>query len=553
MRYRVQVLATVSSLQYREGPNKAARLMGTYDPGDSFIASDQSVDTDGTIWFQNSDTNYWSIFRSGTTANLKIVYQYPEPTTRSVTSSSNSSAAWRATTYDATPVATTANHSNSAILANSDVVPSRHKKVPKEVLPEFTSSRVGDTLQQNQNAYPRLLTYDGTGRYQYDYAMDMTNIELSVDIIRKNLNIPSLYEPRQVNRLMHTQFNRYKIGYPDYERNVLIPYVFFTRPDLNVFDDNGAVLEMYYSRPVLHYLVSSNPQTIRTLTLGMTAEHDFNPLLSNRVGSLDVQDEVIDVSETGETFTGYKSQYAKHGIRSITAGQLSIKFPETYNLALTTLHQFWCGYESDVYRGYLDPKEEYIGGKILDYACDIYYFLTDKDGVLRFWTKYFGCFPSNVNKSIFSYDAGSMIQFPEMNITYNYIYKEDLSPDTIVEFNRNAKITKNQATAYVRDHDAALGHYGTTWVGTPFLQEIFVDEGDTVNCQRFVLRFKPAPADTLVDSVIRAGANTNLGNKTVDYNQINPVPVTGTTTNGTAATTRTGGGANTVTNTGTLE
>ena len=105
----------------------------------------------------------------------------------------------------------------------------------------------------------------------------------------------------------------------------------------------------------------------------------------------------------------------------------------------------------------------------------------------------------------------------------------------------------------MRDHDAALGHYGTTWVDTPFLPAIFVDEGDTVNCQRFVLRFKPAPADTLVDSVIRAGANTNLGNKTVDYNQINPVPVTGTTTNGTAATTRTGGGANTVTNTGTLE
>ena len=73
MRYRVQVLATVKALQYREGPGTTYRLVGTYDSGDSFIASDQDVDPQGTIWFKNEETTYWSIFRSGTSANLKIV------------------------------------------------------------------------------------------------------------------------------------------------------------------------------------------------------------------------------------------------------------------------------------------------------------------------------------------------------------------------------------------------------------------------------------------------------------------------------------------------
>ena len=531
MRYRVQVLATVKALQYREGPGTTYRLVGTYDSGDSFIASDQYVDPQGTIWFMNEETTYWSIFRSGTSVNLKIVYQYPEISTRMVSVSEGSTARITNITYDAAPSTTTgtiANLSaNNAVPAYNTTKASRHKYVEKESDMVALSKRRWDIPQQNQNGYPPSPTgIAQDGGCDYDYTMNTQELDVSVDVIRKNLNIPSLYEPRQVNRLMHTQFNRYKIGYPDYERNSLIPYVFFTRPDLNVFDNNGAMLEMYYSRPVLNYLISSNPQTIRTLTMDFTASHDFNPLLSNRVGSLDVQDEVLDVQETGETFTGYKSQYAKHGIRSITAGQLSIKFPETYNMALTTLHQFWCGYEADVYRGYIDPKEEYIGGKILDYACDIYYFLTDKDGVLRFWTKYYGCFPSNVNKSIFSYDSGSLVQFPEMNITYNYIYKEDLSPDTITEFNKNAKVTKNQAIAYVRDHDASLGHYGPTWVGPPFLQEIFMDEGDTVRSQRFVLRFKPAPADTLINAAIGSNINTNLGNKTVDYTRINPPATT---------------------------
>lgn len=520
MRYRVQVLATVNHLQYRRGPNTTYRSEGTYQPGESFIVDDQSVDRLDNIWFRNEETGFWCIFRSKTYVNLRIVYQFPEMKVRSVASSSYTDNQSQTITYNG--VATTTGYTNavSNVPAYNNIADSRAKPVEKESSLAATI-RTRDVLQQNQNVYPPLIKADDHGKIQYDYRINSSDLAQSVDVIKKNMNIPTLYEPSQVNRLSHTQFNRYKIAYPDYERNALIPYVFFTRPDLNVFDTSGKVLKQFYSRPQLHYLVSSSPQTIKSLTLGFTSAHDFNPILSNRVGSLDVQDDVIDVVETGETFTGYKSQYAKHGIRSITAGQLSIKFPETYNMAITTLHQFWCGYESDVYRGFLDPKEEYIGGKILDYACDIYYFLTDRDGVIRFWTKYFGCFPSNVPKGAFSYDSGSLITFPELNVTYNYIYKEDLSPDTITEFNINAKVNENTTTSYLRDYDASLGHYGTTWVGPPFIQEVFMDEGDGTKSQRFILRFRKAQADSYVDGVIGANVNQNLNNKTVDYNQIN--------------------------------
>ena len=108
-----------------------------------------------------------------------------------------------------------------------------------------------------------------------------------------------------------------------------------------------------------------------------------------------------------------------------------------------------------------------------------------------------------------------MVQFPELNITYNYIYKEDLSPDTIVEFNKNSHVDKNTTVQYVKDHDASLGHYGVTWVGPPFIQEISAEEGDEHRSQRFVLRFKAAQSDSLVDSIITKTANQNLGNKII--------------------------------------
>ena len=182
-------------------------------------------------------------------------------------------------------------------------------------------------------------------------------------------------------------------------------------------------------------------------------------------------------------------------------------------MALTALHQIWCGYESAVYTGRLDPKEEYMCNKILDYAVAIYYFLADKDGILRFWSKYFGCFPTNVNESIFSYDSGSLVQFPEMNITYAYITKETMSPDTIGEFNEACKVTGVADKKYAVEHDDSLGHYGATWSGPPFIQSIYVDEGGDQKAMRFVLRFREAPSDTLIDAAVSTTTNKNLNDK----------------------------------------
>ena len=217
--------------------------------------------------------------------------------------------------------------------------------------------------------------------------------------------------------------------------------------------------------------------------------HNFNPLLSNMSQSLEIQDDSVDTVDMGETFTGYKMQYSKHNIKSITAGQLSIKFKETYNLAITNMHQLWVDYQSNVYKGIFLPKTEHIWAKELDYACNIYYFLLDQDGeTIRFWSKYYGCFPVNVPKSSFSFDSGSQVSFPELSVTYNYIYKSDLSPRTLVEFNHDSGDGRsNNKYVYVptyageatsKNHkNLNKNHSGSTWVGVPYVQSFRYNSG----------------------------------------------------------------------------
>ena len=537
MRYRVQILPHIESLESHQSPSSLAKTTSNYAPGNSFIVDDQSVDMEGNLWFKIEGSSEWIPFRLNGKSLLKIVYQYSGNSDIALLADDGTTTSAAVTSQFSATVDTSSQSALGTVVAYSTLKPVRVAKLPKRSVysvkdlkdirgnsytkQTWDYDRSFTLTEQNQNGYPTIVQNNDNGKLVdetntppiYDYTISAMDLDDSVDVIRKNLNIPSLYNQRQLNRLMHKQFNRFRIAYPDYERGPLIPYVFVTRPDLNLFNDDGTLLRQIYSNPQLQYLIETNDLTAKSLTQAYTSEHDFIPILCNRIGSLDMQDFTLDTSDMGETFTGYKAQYSKNGIRSLTAGTLSIKFPETYNMALTALHQIWCGYESAVYTGRLDPKEEYMCNKILDYAVAIYYFLADKDGILRFWSKYFGCFPTNVNESIFSYDSGSLVQFPEMNITYAYITKETMSPDTIGEFNEACKVTGASDKKYAVEHDDSLGHYGATWSGPPFIQTIYVDEGGDQQAMRFVLRYREAPSDTLIDAAVSTTTNKNLNDK----------------------------------------
>ena len=272
--------------------------------------------------------------------------------------------------------------------------------------------------------------------------------------------------------------------------NNTLAYVVMTRPDLNLFSSGFTPHEQIMSDPQMYYIMNADLETAKTLTKGYSSAHHFNPLLSNTLTSIDISDESIDTLETGETFTGFKTQYAKSNIRSMTAGTINLKFPETYNMAVTHAHQLWCTYESCVYRGSMKPKDQYIWGKELDYACDIYYFLLDvEDMIIRYWCKYTGCFPLNVNKSVFSYDAGSQINHPELSVTYAYFAREDMSALTLNEFNNNAG-GNTTGFKYRSNYIPSLGVSGNTWANAPFVEVVTENTGMGSTSYLYALRFR---------------------------------------------------------------
>lgn len=347
-----------------------------------------------------------------------------------------------------------------------------------------------DFIQNNTMNYPKFKGVNSNGENMYDWSTNLSATDGMANIIKqikRDLNVPSGYTREELNILMNNSFNRYKITYPDYMATGLSGVAFFTRPDLYLLGDNGEYLEQVKYEPQLYFLSRSNSLVMKQLTMGYSTTHEFLPLLCNTVKSLDVSDESVELMETGETFLGNKMQYAKHNVKSMIAGSFSCRFTDSYDLSVTNLFQAWCTYESNVFLGTMEPKLEYISRGIIDYACDAYVFFRDRNNIIRFFTKYYGVFPTSVGKSAYSYNDGDAVHFPEQNIQFAYFAKADLDPSTIVEFNAHSKLP----LTYKTDHDDALGHGGNTWSGPPFVEMVHVEDGTIGGADRLYLRYRP--------------------------------------------------------------
>ena len=299
------------------------------------------------------------------------------------------------------------------------------------------------------------------------YTSQYSEMDKSLKIIRENHN---LIEGASLKNAMVDKFNRFKIAFPDSELGKTFDHVFFTRPDLNLYTSSAGKLTAQAEQdPMYYYLNKTDKNLLLSLTRYFSANHDFIPFLSNKVGSFELGDDYIKTEEYGETFTGYKMKFGKNNIESKTAGSFSISYRDDSELRIYKMHKAWTDYISKVYRGEFKAKDEYIRERILDYAVSVYYFLCGPDGeTILFWSKYTGVFPTNNPASAASWSKGNVASNPEYSISYDYSWKEDFNPVSLAEFNKNSK--QDSVYKYASIYEPLLSSTGRTFTNAPFVE-----------------------------------------------------------------------------------
>lgn len=312
------------------------------------------------------------------------------------------------------------------------------------------------------------------------------------------------YEDLKLNML--SRFNRFRTEFADNRLAKAFPRVFFTRPDLNLFDyneGNSTGSRLAYTPPTLTGTLSSDPsfqqlyhtdpELLASLTKLYTRSHSFNPFLSNMASSFDLSDEKLETFEHGKTFTGWKIKVGKHTIGSHTAGSFSISYDETNRIEVYKIHKAWIDYISKVYRGATNSKKEYIKERRLDYACSVYYFLCAEDGeTVLYWAKYVGVFPVSAPTGELSWSKGSIVQTPDSSVEYEYAWKEEMEPASLVDFNTNAGIDMSGVTSIINAnllerstmYDVNKVGTGATFKNKPFVT-VNMDEA-----KRYVVKLR---------------------------------------------------------------
>lgn len=373
---------------------------------------------------------------------------------------------------------TTSNQvSSKALTASYSFNISNQKSIYPNVIKPITTSNLED---KSQEAIPK--------NVYMDYSLQNESILTIRDKLLKTLDLSNVGAQNIFNRYTK-YYNRFKLPTLDDAFQKGFAHVFFTRPDCNLLSDKGMLLnDAYNADGLFAYSWRNNNNVIKQLVKENGQNHDFMMLLSNKATSFSLADEYINTDMYGKTYKGWQIAYGRNNVESKSAGDFTVSFIDDRTLHVYNLHKLWTEYISDVYQGNKSPKLKYIKERVLDYASSCYYIITAEDGeTIIFWSKYYGVFPTTAPSTQYSWAQGNTIDRPQFDIKYQYSFKEDMNPESLVEFNMNSHIESD--LKYVPVYDPKLGHSGTTWVGAPYI-ELVTNNTDPECPWTFKLRFR---------------------------------------------------------------
>lgn len=234
--------------------------------------------------------------------------------------------------------------------------------------------------------------------------------------------------------------NRYGwIDVYDHDR-VTKEFLFFTRPDLNIFDGkthNSALSDGIANIPFLNELYHRKPQILGQLQSSVkdTKGH-MNPfmyLLSNSVVSkLDMPGISADSQESTSNIMGTTIQYRGSSYKSDNGYDFSLSFRDTAYLEVYSLVKAYDEYMRHLKLGYIAPKRTYIKAHIIPEQFSIYKFLVGSDGeTILYYAKFTGCYFTDVPRSDMSDPSDDGIKF---SVGFHAQFVEDMNPNILKEF-----------------------------------------------------------------------------------------------------------------------
>lgn len=306
---------------------------------------------------------------------------------------------------------------------------------------------------------------------------------ISMGNLKTTLAANNIYN--QEDMKWYTRFNRY--GYIDpYNETANREYLFFTKPDLNIFDvDSTEGNTDYYSLklnsgladiPIFSDAAVRFKNSLVSLQSSVkdmaNSNNPFMCLLSNRVTSrLDLPGISAESNESAANMYGSVIQYRSSSFKSDNAYDFNLSFTDTKYLEIYMLAKIYDEYCRQEKLGSIAPRKRYIVNRVIDNQFSIYKFVVGADGEhILYFAKATGVYISDVPRGDMSDPGQDGFKF---SLSFHAQFVEDSNPSILSDFNILTNTTaKTEMSVYNKDINAV----NNKWAGLPYVVKVNKDE-----------------------------------------------------------------------------
>lgn len=300
------------------------------------------------------------------------------------------------------------------------------------------------------------------GMYNYKKYLSSSNSDIS-ELIKSHGIV------NRHNMNWYQRFNRFGFIDPFNTMTTTKEYIFFTKPDLNIF--NGTQLNPELEQRSLFFremYKTHNHLLSQWQSSYGSSNNPFIALLSNAVSSeLDLPTLSANTVETAETAYGYHMTYRGTTYGSDKDVEFTLQFDDTRELEVYKFFRIYDEYEEMKSMGLITPKIEYILNRVIHDQMTVYKIVVAEDGMtILYYARITGVFPLGANRDAFSSMNNNDGQ--KISISFHGHKVKDMDPRIIGSFNKIVSPYingKNDLPLY----NSTNKHVDGSWSACPYI------------------------------------------------------------------------------------
>lgn len=296
----------------------------------------------------------------------------------------------------------------------------------------------------------------------------------------------------------YNKFSRFGVIDPYNALTTTREYIFFTKPDLCLMNDDYKISNVVSFSPFFIDAINRYNNVARQLQSSVgSADLPFMAMLSNAItSSVDLPGLSSDMVEGPSNVVGTKISYRGTSLKSDESHDFNIEFEDTKYLDVYMLFKMYDEYEKLKWGGFLDFTKasssrwtNYILDKVLHDQISIYKFVVAEDGYrIVYYARITGCSPTSVPREAFSDMNNSEPQ--KLTVGWRGHFVRDMDPIILAQFN---SLVKSRVLSSTRDlplYNTNIHAMEGEWAVTPFIETRDVVDSKHGNHREYFLRWR---------------------------------------------------------------